>query len=181
MVVLHILNTKYIMRSVSDPTTFRENIRGKLSKHVNSERKVKNIETGIYNYAVKEATSKKLVKKWNNAYFVEIYLARFRSLLTNLGKNERFRVQVNSGEIKGKDVAFLTHYEMNPESWASLIEAKQERDKLLYDTKQECNSEFTCGKCKKNNCSYYQLQTRSADEPMTTFVNCLSCGNRWRF
>ena len=27
---------------------------------------------------------------------------------------------------------------------------------------------------------YIQLQTRSADEPMTTFVLCLECGNRWK-
>ena len=32
-----------------------------------------------------------------------------------------------------------------------------------------------------NNCSHYQLQTRSADEPMTTFVSCQECGHRWKF
>ena len=36
-----------------------------------------------------------------------------------------------------------------------------------------------CGKCKKNNCTYHQMQTRSADEPMTTFVLCNECGNRY--
>ncbi|ELW71990.1 Transcription elongation factor A protein 1, partial [Tupaia chinensis] len=39
---------------------------------------------------------------------------------------------------------------------------------------------FTCGKCKKKNCTYTQVQTRSADEPMTTFVVCNECGNRWK-
>ncbi|RWS19699.1 transcription elongation factor S-II-like protein 1 [Leptotrombidium deliense] len=29
-----------------------------------------------------------------------------------------------------------------------------------------------CQKCKKRNCTYNQVQTRSADEPITTF--CLS-------
>ena len=38
-----------------------------------------------------------------------------------------------------------------------------------------------CGKCKKKNCTYNQIQTRSADEPMTTFVLCNECGNRWKF
>lgn len=35
-----------------------------------------------------------------------------------------------------------------------------------------------CGKCNKRNCTYNQLQTRSADEPMTTFVMCNECGHR---
>ena len=39
---------------------------------------------------------------------------------------------------------------------------------------------FKCGKCGKRRTTYTQLQTRSADEPMTTFVLCLDCGNRWK-
>ena len=38
-----------------------------------------------------------------------------------------------------------------------------------------------CGRCGKSSCSYNQLQTRSADEPMTTFVFCNDCGHRWKF
>ena len=48
------------------------------------------------------------------------------------------------------------------------------------DDKRGATSEFKCRKCKKRECSYYQLQTRSADEPMTTFVTCLNCGNNWK-
>ena len=42
-------------------------------------------------------------------------------------------------------------------------------------------TEFQCGKCKKRDVSYTQAQTRSADEPMTTFCACNICGNRWKF
>ena len=55
-------------------------------------------------------------------------------------------------------------------------------DKVLYEIcKETVSSLFTCGRCKKKECTYYQLQTRSADEPMTTFVSCLICGNKWAF
>ena len=39
---------------------------------------------------------------------------------------------------------------------------------------------FQCGRCKQRKCKYYQMQTRSADEPMTTYVTCVNCGNRWK-
>ncbi len=38
-----------------------------------------------------------------------------------------------------------------------------------------------CPACKKSNCTYNQVQTRSADEPMTTFCFCNECGKRWKF
>lgn len=40
---------------------------------------------------------------------------------------------------------------------------------------------FKCFKCGGRNTDYNQLQTRGADEPMTTFVECIDCGNRWKF
>ena len=39
---------------------------------------------------------------------------------------------------------------------------------------------FKCKRCGSRSCSYYEVQTRSADEPMTQFVNCLECNNRWK-
>ena len=45
----------------------------------------------------------------------------------------------------------------------------------IYTTDQ-----FTCSKCKHNKCKTYSLQTRSADEPTTIFVNCINCDNTWR-
>lgn len=46
---------------------------------------------------------------------------------------------------------------------------------------QASTDAFQCSKCKERKCTYYQMQTRSADEPMTTFVTCVNCNNRWKF
>lgn len=51
----------------------------------------------------------------------------------------------------------------------------------LKNGQQLTTGMFTCGKCKGNKTTYFQMQTRSSDEPMTTFVTCMTCNNRWKF
>ena len=70
---------------------------------------------------------------------------------------------------------------MKPSKWDKYIEAKMKRDKYKFENNIEASTDsFTCRQCKSNKCSYYQMQTRSADEPMTTFVSCITCGARWK-
>ncbi|MHA1200955.1 MAG: transcription factor S [Candidatus Heimdallarchaeaceae archaeon] len=41
--------------------------------------------------------------------------------------------------------------------------------------------EMYCSKCKtKQNVSFWQIQTRSADESPTRFFRCVTCGETWR-
>jgi transcription elongation factor S-II len=90
--------------------------------------------------------------------------------------------QINDGTIKPHIVAFMTHQELCPERWATMIDAKTKRDKNKFETNMSAATDvFTCRKCKGNQCTYYQMQTRSADEPMTTFVTCLLCSARFKF
>lgn len=170
------------MRTITDPIKTRSALVDKLSTIIGSKNNTaKNLEKGIYNYTIDEASRKNLVKKWENIHFVEIYLTRFRTIFTNLRTSPYLLEQIKSKKWKPHEIAFLSHYEMSPERWEKLIADKRERDKNIYDVQQKINSDFKCKRCKSNNCSYYQLQTRSADEPMTTFVTCHSCSNRWKF
>ena len=75
----------------------------------------------------------------------------------------------------------MTSYDIYPEVWKELFEDKSKKDKIKYEFKPEAMTDiFKCRKCGSRSCSYYELQTRSADEPMTQFVNCLDCNNRWK-
>jgi len=168
------------MRTITNPTEFRENVRERLQGFIPDENMCKNLEKGIYNYCIKEATERQIVKKWDNVYFVHLYIDRLRTLYYNL-KNPQLVEQITSKAIKPHEVAFMSHQQIMPEKWASLLSDKKIRDANIYAPKLEASTDgFTCRKCKSKECSYYQLQTRSADEPMTTFVTCITCGNRWK-
>jgi len=167
-------------RKIANPEQFRLNIRGKLNLILENEKHSSNLEKGIFNYALKEAANRKVVKKWDNQYFVQIYLDRLRSIYINL-KNPEILEQIKSEAIQSHTVAFMTHQEMRPDKWKELIDAKILKDKNKFENNVEASTDtFTCRKCKGNKCTFYTQQVRSADEPMTIFVNCLGCGNRWK-
>jgi transcription elongation factor S-II len=166
-------------RRIENPELFRSNIRNKIDEKLKNEKNSSNLEKGIFNYTIKEADQRKIVKKWDNKHFVQIYIDRLRSVVLNLKGD--IITHINDGTIKPHIVAFMTHQELSPEKWATLIDAKSKRDKNKFETNIAAATDtFTCRKCKGNQCTYYQMQTRSADEPMTTFVTCIPCGNRWK-
>lgn len=177
------------MQKITKPDEFRANIRTKLIpvlqgnaiKDTLDPNIMLNMEKGIFNYAIKEATQRKIVKKWENPYFVQLYTDRLRSLLVNLKNNPDLLTQLQSGEIPPQNIAFMTHQEFQPDHWKTLIERKMKRDASKYtDNIQASTDMYTCKKCRSKRCTYYEMQTRSADEPSTIFVTCLDCGKHWR-
>lgn len=168
------------LKKVENPDLFRSNIRAKINEKLNNEKYAMNLEKGIFNYSLKEADQRKIVKKWDNAFFVQIYLDHLRSIVTNL--RPEILKQIEDGTVKPHKVAFMTHHELCPERWAALIETKSKRDKNKFEVNIAASTDaFTCRKCKGNKCTYMQLQTRSADESMTTYVSCITCSARWKF
>ena len=166
-------------RKIENPELFRSNIKKKIDEKLQNEKNSSNLEKGIFNYTLKEAEQRKIIKKWDNKYFIQIYLDRLRTVYTNL--NDNIVDQITSGAIKPHIVAFMTHQELNPDKWAALIDAKSKRDANKFETNIAAATDtFTCRKCKGNQCTYYQMQTRSADEPMTVYISCCNCGNRWK-
>jgi transcription elongation factor S-II len=169
------------LREIKNPEEFRNNVRDKLQIFLENKKDAINLEKGIHNWCLKEASNKKVFKKWDNPFFVQIYLDHLRSIYINL-KNESLINMVNNGKIKSQEIAFMLHQEMCPEKWDELIKAKIIRDKNKFEQKLEAMTDrYTCRKCKKKECSYYQLQTRSADEAMTVYISCTCCGFRWKF
>lgn len=114
------------------------------------------------------------------------YKNRVRSRVANLKdpKNPSLRGNFICGAITAQRLAKMTPEEMASDEMKTLRDrfVKEAINDAQLATNQGTKTDLLkCGKCKKRNCTYNQLQTRSSDEPMTTFVLCNECGNRWKF
>ncbi|XP_067304438.1 transcription elongation factor A protein 3 isoform X2 [Pseudorasbora parva] len=114
------------------------------------------------------------------------YKNRVRSRISNLKdpKNPNLRKNVLAGAIELRRIATMTAEEMASDELKQLrnvLTQEAIREHQMAKTGGTTTDLLQCGKCRKKNCTYNQVQTRSADEPMTTFVLCNECGNRWKF
>ncbi|XP_072401361.1 transcription elongation factor S-II [Diabrotica undecimpunctata] len=138
------------------------------------------------------ASAEELAEELEEAIFLEFkntdmrYKNRVRSRISNLKdpKNPTLRTNYRIGVITAGRLAVMTAEEMANDEVKKLREkfTKEAINDAQLATAQGTKTDMLkCGKCKKRNCTYNQLQTRSSDEPMTTFVLCNECGNRWKF
>ncbi|KAF2264917.1 hypothetical protein CC78DRAFT_553236 [Lojkania enalia] len=49
-----------------------------------------------------------------------------------------------------------------------------------WDNVDQADAMCPNDKCRNDRAYFYQLQIRSADEPMTTFYKCTKCSKEWR-
>jgi len=114
------------------------------------------------------------------------YKEKIRSLYQNLKNkaNPELRKHILSGNILPERFAKMAHEEMKSESQraeeASMRKANF-NNAMVPEEAKSISVTLECGKCKRKMVSFTQAQTRSADEPMTTFCECQGCGNRWKF
>jgi DNA-directed RNA polymerase subunit M/transcription elongation factor TFIIS len=163
---------------IYDPTLFRSNVEKQLDLILQNPKHSTNLERAVYNWTVNEATNRRIIKNWANTFFVQLYINRLRTIFFNM---DYLVEHIRSEQLTPQMIEKITHYEMNPSRWDPLIREKMAKDKKLFENNVEANTDaYTCRKCRSTSCNYFQLQTRSCDEPMTIFVQCLNCGNRWR-
>jgi DNA-directed RNA polymerase subunit M/transcription elongation factor TFIIS len=131
------------------------------------------VEEAILQRCIKDAQLWLVDIDWDNAPFREMYRSRaielypYRHLIEQMGPVGF----ANSSVV-----------DRNPDVWLNILQTVLEKDKAKYSYKATANIEMFCRSCKKKSkCDYYQIQTRSADEPMTTFVTCLECDTKWKY
>lgn len=147
---------------------------------------VAQFEHEIFLATLTEAASKHIFAHWKNPLFQEIHTYRQFRLFSNLHPkspvgNRRLLKRVQEGELKMADLARLEDMELYPENWKRLQDQQLVREqKWLEGNKMVATDMFKCNRCGKKETTYYEMQTRSADEPMTIFITCVNCGKKWK-
>lgn len=165
---------------------YRETAREKINGILNDKTKTEKIEKVFYNYAISEADERCIVRQWGNNEFKKIYTNKIKTFLNNIDPESKSVITqpllqdiLNDDNFEYVRLPFMSPKELNPEHWKNLTEEFDKKEEILHSFKQKTTDEFRCGKCGKRETTYYQVQTRSADESITTFVTCQHCGNRW--
>jgi DNA-directed RNA polymerase subunit M/transcription elongation factor TFIIS len=143
-----------------------------------------NLETRILNHSMERAVQMSQVPAWDNHKFTSIYKHKFLTIQKWFRESPTLKNRLITKAIKTEDLFKMRPEQVFPNGpYAKQMEAKIHEDmRKEYLNNEIKNQEgfFTCNKCRSNKTTYYQLQTRSADEPMTTYVSCLNCGKNWK-
>lgn len=145
------------------------------------EKMAKNIEIAIFNWTVRRFPKNAC---WENKAFKEMYKFKYFEISRALksGLLERLK----NKEIKIKNLVTMQPDAILPDGpYAKTLMEHIQKDLEIERNKAKLDEEyegiFKCRKCGSKKTTYYQLQTRSADEPMTTYVTCMDCDNHWKF
>lgn len=143
-----------------------------------------NVEKAIFNDTIKKAGY-----QWNDT-FKHRYTNSAIRIYVNLDPdsyvgNKKLIHRLFNNEFSVEYfVSKMSSEEMFPEAYKSYYDEQMKEKQVEEKFKETMNNTkgaFKCGKCKSWKTTYYQLQLRSSDEPMTTFVTCMNCDNRWKF
>lgn len=151
-----------------------------------TELEAKDLEIGVFNKTIDYCSENKIPCNWNATGFEQVYLAQLRRIYSNLNsdsyvQNKRLLSRLHDNEMLPHDIPYMKKEELYPERWQQIIDKALVKLKNAYEPQMVAmTDQYTCGKCKKKKITYYELQTRSADEPTTHFFTCLNCGHRWK-
>lgn len=146
---------------------------------------IRNIEKSIYNWAVRQTQQ----PSWENKLFKRNYFNKAQCILYNLRHSDKSGLvqRIKSGEVSSKTIADATPDVLWPDGKYDVVKKEQDTLQMKYDfyadrlREEDFVGSIPCPKCKSQKTTYYQIQTRSADEPMTSHCTCFNCGKRWKF
>ena len=173
------------MTTVSYRVCALNRIHNLLGKYLTPEQGCE-LERGLFNFTLDESKRKKIRALWENPDFQILYDIQVCRVISNMCSNSyiansRLLTRYREGEFRIWEIPYMTFSDLYPERWTALSEREMKKEaKMLEVDTSMATDMFRCPRCGKRQCTYYEQQTRSADEPMTIFIRCINCGKQWR-
>lgn len=143
-----------------------------------------NLERSTHNWAVKKTTSLMDVPASDNHRHMSRYKHKFLELQRSLVNSPTLKERILSGQLKTTAVLELPPERLWPGGPYALAKERGIKRDMAKDyslaNEKDYKGLFRCNKCRGYKTTYYELQTRSADEPMTVFVTCHVCKLTWK-
>lgn len=155
-------------------TSPRKFVEGKLKELLKNDKKAKRIEIEICNYTITKCQENNIKCFWNKKEFKTMYLQKYRSIYQNFKRDETL-VNKNPNEVVNCHV-----WKLAPHIWEPIQKKVDMKRGCMEIHEEESEGLYKCRKCKSMNTTFITLQTKSADEPMTIYITCKNCDNRWK-
>lgn len=148
-----------------------------------NEKDIINLEISIYNWTIEYSDKNNILKNWENDRFKMLYLEKCRLTISLLTKDLiKIKKDILNNNYTLKDIPFKKPHEIHSNLWEDITEKYNKKYETAFEHKQTAMTDmFVCRRCKKNECSYYEIFSRKGDEGAVTHVKCLSCGYGWKF
>src|SRR6056300_856376 len=155
----------------------RSNTLNQLRNHIKDEKVITQLENEILKTSVEEFKNQ---QDFSDKKFVSIYVHHAINLIQNLDKESYAYSEEALTSINNKVSIRPEH--LKPSKWQEHIDRMNVIAEETLNSSEETTNIYYCGKCKKRNCTYITVQTRSADEGYTTIIKCKTpgCGKSWR-
>ena len=142
-------------------------------------------ERACFNWNIDFCKAYSIDRSWSCLQFRKIYNSKVRNMLFHISdsRNTKLFEKIRNKTIKISSLVELSPHEIFPELRQPLIDKKLNKELKNFLWDQEMSSGtgmFKCIRCNSSRTSYYSMQTRSADEPMTNFIKCHACDKHWK-
>jgi len=151
---------------------FRKNVYNVFYKKIKNKKITIELEEDIYLYCQNKINN-------NKDKLYNVYVHKIKNIYNNL--TEYVIKKIKKKELTNANIIEYSPWELNPIEWEKYLNEQKKKDTIVMKkTPKQTTNLYTCSRCKNKECSTYQLQTRSADEPMTLFVTCENCNKVWK-
>ena len=138
----------------------------------------KTIEKGFYDFSEQYCKSSASTMEMAQS----IYRDHLQNFIYNCEKNnstiKKLKKLVQKDKYNPYNFAFLPPHELDEEAWEKiLLRKKTTEDKINNTPTVEWRP---CRDCKSTDYTFVQMQTRSADEPMTIYYTCKNCRKTYK-